>query len=142
MRRQTAFIQETAIETVLKRLLIIDDDEAILSMLADTLSPEYHVMTAQDWLEGTDLLMKEQVDLLLVDLAMPVFDGLEFIRKIRAEPQHEQLPVIVMSAYADMRKRLVGANVQAIVAKPFSVERLMRTIDALTRGSTYQAPSA
>jgi hypothetical protein len=42
-------------------------------------------MTAQDWLEGTDLLMKEQVDLLLVDLAMPVFDGQEFIRKIRSD---------------------------------------------------------
>ena len=81
--------------------MIIDDDEAIVSMLVDTLSPDYHIMAAQDWLEGTDLLMKEQVDLLLVDLAMPVFDGQEFIRKIRAEPQHEMLPVIVMSAYAE-----------------------------------------
>jgi DNA-binding response OmpR family regulator len=138
VRRQTAVVQETAIETDLRRLLIIDDDEAILSMLADTLSPDYHIVTAQDWLEGTDLLMKEQVDLLLVDLAMPVFDGLEFITKIRSEPQHAELPVIVMSAYADMRERLAGADVQAIIAKPFSVERLMQTNDALTRGSTHQ----
>jgi hypothetical protein len=43
VRRQTTVIQETAIETALKRLLIIDDDEAILSMLADTLSPDYHI---------------------------------------------------------------------------------------------------
>lgn len=78
--------------------------------------------------------MKEQVDLLLVDLAMPIFDGLEFIRKIRSEPQHAELPVIVMSAYADMRERLADAGVQAIIAKSFSVDQLMHIINALTRG--------
>jgi CheY-like chemotaxis protein len=98
-------------------------------------------MTAQDWLEGTDLLMKEQVDLLLVDLAMPVFDGQEFIRKIRSEPQHVESPVLVMSAYADMLERLAGANVQAIIGKPLSVERLIQTISILTRGLTQWVTS-
>jgi len=45
--------------------LIIDDGETILSMLADTFLSDYHVMTAQDWPEGTDLLMREQIDLVL-----------------------------------------------------------------------------
>jgi DNA-binding response OmpR family regulator len=123
------------IEPQRKRLLIIDDDEAILGMLADALSMAYHTITAQDWLEGVDLLMKEQVDLLLVDLSMPIFDGLEFIRKVRAEPQHTHLPVIVMSAYADLRERLAEAKVDAIIAKPFSLDHLLNTIRPLL-GST------
>src|SRR5437588_4675739 len=110
------------------RLLIIDDDEAILSLISDSLSPEYHVVAVQDWLQGTDLLMKESFDLLIVDLAMPIFDGMEFIRKVRSDGVHHQTPIIVVSAYPNLRERLNAANVQAIVAKPFSILQFTRTV--------------
>ncbi len=51
------------------RILAIDDDDAILSLLADALSPPHQVATAQEWLEGVDLLMNQQFDLLIIDLA-------------------------------------------------------------------------
>src|ERR1700737_3253465 len=107
--------------TVPVRLLVIDDDEAFLSLMKDSLSPAYHIVAVQDWLQGTDLLMKERFDLLIVDLAMPIFDGMEFIRKMRSDGLHRQMPVIVVSAYPDLRERLAEANVQAIIAKPFSI---------------------
>ena len=110
------------------RLLIIDDDEAILSLIKDTLSPDYHVVAVQDWLQGTDLLMKERFDLLIVDLAMPVFDGMEFINKMRTDGLHRQTPIIVISAYSDLRERLNSADVQAIVAKPFSLRHFTHTV--------------
>ncbi len=111
------------------RLLVIDDDEAILSLLKDLLSPDYQVVTAQDWLEGVDLLMNERFNLLIMDLGMPVFDSVEFINKVRSEPAHKRLPIIVISAYPDLRERLSESTVQAILAKPFSLEQLTRTID-------------
>ena len=110
------------------RLLIIDDDEAILSLIADSLSADYQVIAVQDWLHGTDLLMKERFDLLIVDLAMPIFDGMEFITKIRADGTHHATPIIVISAYPNLRERLGSANVQAIVAKPFSISHFSRTV--------------
>ena len=110
------------------RLLIIDDDEAILSLMEDSLSPDYHIVAVQDWLQGTDLLMKERFDLLIVDLAMPIFDGMEFIKKMRSDGLHRQTPIIVISAYSNLRERLSSANVQAIVAKPFSIRHITQTV--------------
>lgn len=110
------------------RLLVIDDDEAILSLISDSLTPDYHIVAVQDWLHGTDLLMKERFDLLIVDLAMPIFDGVEFINKMRADGLHRQTPVIIISAYSDLRERLRSANVQAIVAKPFSPRHFSHTV--------------
>jgi len=110
------------------RLLIIDDDEAILSLITDSLSEHYQVVAVQDWLHGTDLLMREPFDLLIVDLAMPVFDGMEFISKMRADGTHHTTPIIVISAHPNLRERLRSANVQAIVAKPFSIGHLTRTV--------------
>ena len=116
------------------RLLIIDDDEAILSLIKDSLSPDYHIVAVQDWLQGTDLLMKERFDLLIVDLAMPIFDGMEFISKMRSDGLHRQTPVIVISAYSDLRDRLSSANVQAIVAKAFSIRHLTHTVGQVLAG--------
>jgi two-component system, chemotaxis family, chemotaxis protein CheY len=116
------------------RLLIIDDDEAILSLITDSLSPDYHIVAVQDWLQGTDLLMKERFDLLIVDLAMPIFDGMEFINKMRSDGLHRQTPVIVISAYSDLRDRLSSANVQAIIAKPFSLRHLTHTVGQVLAG--------
>jgi two-component system, chemotaxis family, chemotaxis protein CheY len=116
------------------RLLIIDDDEAILSLITDSLSPNYHIVAVQDWLQGTDLLMKERFDLLIVDLAMPIFDGMEFINKMRSDGLHRQTPVIVISAYSDLRDRLSSANVQAIIAKPFSLRHLTHTVGQVLAG--------
>jgi len=117
------------------RLLIIDDDEAILSLIKDSLiSPDYHIVAVQDWLQGTDLLMKERFDLLIVDLAMPFFDGMEFINKLRTDGLHRQTPVIVISAYSDLRERLSSANVQAIVAKPFSIRHFTHTVAEVLAG--------
>ena len=121
------------------RLLIIDDDEAILSLIEDSLSPAYHIVAVQDWLQGTDLLMKERFDLLIVDLAMPIFDGMEFINKLRSDGLHRQTPIIVMSAYSDLRERLSSANVQAIVAKPFSIRHFTHTVADVLAGSAAQS---
>ena len=118
------------------RLLIIDDDEAILSLITDSLSADYQVIAVQDWLHGTDLLMKEPFDLLIVDLAMPVFDGMEFITKIRADGMHHATPIIVISAHPNLRERLRSANIQAIVAKPFSISHFTHTVaQVLTAGN-------
>jgi CheY-like chemotaxis protein len=130
----TPEIMEARLSATPARLLIIDDDEAILSLIKDSLSPDYHVVAVQDWLQGTDLLMKERFDLLIVDLAMPFFDGMEFINKLRSDGLHRQTPIIVVSAYSDLRERLSSANVQAIVAKPFSLKHFTHTVAQVLAG--------
>jgi DNA-binding response OmpR family regulator len=122
------------------RILVIDDDETILELLTDALSPEYYVATAHDALEGVEHLMGDHFDLLIIDLGMPVLDGVELIHKIRANSPFTKIPILVLSAYPELRTRLRGSDVQAIMAKPFSIEQLNRTVAKIVDG--IPAPSA
>jgi two-component system, OmpR family, KDP operon response regulator KdpE len=116
------------------RILVIDDDETILDLLKDTLSPNYQIATAHDSLEGVELMMSERFDLMIIDLGMPVLDGVELIQKIRANSPFDKIPILVLSAYPELRTRLRGSDVQAIMAKPFSVDQLQRTVAQIIEG--------
>lgn len=116
------------------RILVIDDDETILELLSDALTPEYQVATAHDALEGVELLMSAHFDLLIVDLGMPVLNGVDLIQKIRANSPFEKIPILVLSAYPELRTRLRGSDVQAIMAKPFSIEQLHSSVASIVNG--------
>lgn len=113
------------------RILVIDDDEAILELLQDALSSDYDIATAHDALEGVELMMSEHLDLLIIDLGMPVLNGVELIQKIRASSPFANIPILVLSAYPELRDRLRGSEVQTVMAKPFSIEQLNRTVAGL-----------
>ena len=117
-----------------RRILVIDDDETILDLLKDTLSPEYQISTAHDSLEGVELMMSERFDLLIIDLGMPVLDGVELIGKIRQNSPFNKIPILVLSAYPELRARLRGADVDAVMAKPFGIEHLQKTVGKIISG--------
>ncbi len=123
------------------RILVIDDDETILDLLKDTLSPPYQIATAHDSLEGVEMMMSDRFDLMIIDLGMPVLDGVELIGKIRANSPFDKIPILVLSAYPELRARLRGADVQGIMAKPFSIDQLQRTVAKIIQGETGHAPS-
>lgn len=121
------------------RILVIDDDETILDLLKDTLGPDYYIATAHDSLEGVELMMSERFDLMIIDLGMPVLDGVELIQKIRSNSPFDKIPILVLSAYPELRTRLRGSDVQAIMAKPFSIDQLQRTVAKIVQGESGQA---
>lgn len=123
------------------RILVIDDDETILDLLSDTLSPDYQISTAHDSLEGVELMMSERFDLLIIDLGMPVLDGVELIQKIRANSPFNKIPILVLSAYPELRARLRGADVEAVMAKPFSIDMLQKTVGRIVAGEAGRTPS-
>jgi CheY-like chemotaxis protein len=109
-------------------LLVIDDDEAILQLLSDSLQDSYEVRTANDVLAAADLLQEQRFDLMILDLNMPVMSGEDLLDIFRVHPGFNQTPIIVISAYPDLIKRLANARVQAVFPKPFSLEELRRAI--------------
>lgn len=117
------------------RILVIDDDEAILGLIRDTLASRYDVEATAEWLNGTDRLMREDYDLLILDLAMPVFDGPEFVKRLRANRQRKHMPILVISAYPNLRARVDANKVDGILAKPFPLTELDRAVDKLVGGS-------
>ncbi len=117
------------------RILVVDDDPSILGLLADLLSPFYTVFTKYDAVEAIQQLDWEPVDLLIIDLNMPVLLGEEAIRMIKNRPGGYALPVLAISGDREIHQRLLGTDVQAIVEKPFSTDRLLHIVEDLLERS-------
>ncbi len=109
-------------------ILVIDDDESVLELIEDVLSPKYEVEAVSDPFTGVELLNREHFDALIVDLGMPHLDGIELIRRLRAQPNTRELPIIAVSAFDQLRERIADVPVNAVVAKPFSVRKFEQTV--------------
>lgn len=113
----------------MRRILIADDDLGILQAMESLLSQNYRVITARDGEEVLESLDREPVDLVILDLLMPLLDGEDALVALRE--RGFRLPVIVMSAHGDRlgRTRLLGAD--DFLAKPFEFRELERMIERL-----------
>jgi CheY-like chemotaxis protein len=115
------------------RLLVVDDDEHIRDALADILSDEGYVIDtanqgqdALDRLRSTDTLP----DLILLDLMMPVMDGTELLKRLKADPRLAGIPVVVLTA---MGQRATVTTADAVFAKPVDLNALLEQIQRLCR---------
>lgn len=107
---------------MVKRILIVEDDEGIALGVTDLLlDMEYEVSRAGNGIEGMKVLSKISVEGVLLDLNMPVMDGLTFLEHLRRGPRYATLPVIVMSAVIDNATLAIGRDrgVSHYLRKPF-----------------------
>ena len=111
-----------------ERILVVDDDKEIAQMIKDILEiKHYRVFIASDGLKAIELSNRERMDLILLDIRMPMFSGYWFCDAFRQKPSTRMVPVIVISALSgkeDIEKAYrVGAS--AYLKKPFSAEELL-----------------
>src|SRR3569623_3341422 len=91
------------------RVLTVDDSRAILAMLHHTLSNAgFEVLQAEDGQKGRDVLAVEDVDVVITDINMPVRDGIEFIKQVRASGEHNSLPILILTTETSHDKRDPG----------------------------------
>jgi two-component system chemotaxis response regulator CheY len=113
------------------RVLTVDDSRTILAMLHHTLSNAgFEVLQAEDGKQGLDVLKTEQVDVVITDINMPVMDGIEFIRHVRATGNHQSLPILILTTETSQDKRDQGkaAGGTGWIVKPFDPEKLISVI--------------
>ncbi|HVW93081.1 MAG TPA: response regulator [Devosia sp.] len=113
------------------RVLTVDDSRTILAMLRHTLSSAgFEVLQAEDGQKGLGVLAREKVDLVITDINMPVMDGIEFIRKVRASGAHQSLPILILTTETSQEKRDQGraAGGTGWIVKPFDPEKLINVI--------------
>lgn len=113
------------------RVLTIDDSRTILAMLQHTLGAAgFEVLQATDGRQGLDLLQREAVDVVLTDVNMPVMDGIEFIRQVRASGQFNSLPILILTTETSQDKRDQGsaAGGTGWIVKPFDPHKLVSVI--------------
>jgi len=110
-----------------KRVLIVDDEESNIELLSRYLIKEgYDVVGAFNGQEALDSTSLSLPDLVLIDMKMPVMDGLIFCQKIRADFMARSLPIILLSAYNTLEDRLRGlrVGVDDYIGKPFNLEEV------------------
>jgi len=115
-------------------ILYVEDNDDNIYMLRNRLTRQgFDVLVARDGASGIDMARSEQPDLVLMDLGLPVLDGWEAARRLKADPATCRIPVIALSAHA-----MSGDRVQALEAgcddydvKPVEWRRLLTKIKAL-----------
>jgi DNA-binding response OmpR family regulator len=116
------------------RILIVEDDPAILRGLADNLAFEsYEVLTATDGELACALIREKKPDLIILDLMLPRLSGYEVCRRIRSEGV--ATPIVMLTARGEETDRILGLDLGAddYVTKPFSVRELLARVRAILR---------
>ena len=113
------------------RVLTVDDSRTILAMLRHTLTNAgFEVLQAEDGQQGLDVLNRESVDIVITDINMPVMDGIEFIRNVRASGQHQSLPILILTTETSQEKRDQGKSAGGTgwIVKPYDPDKLSSVI--------------
>ena len=114
-------------------ILIIDDNEEILSFLTSAFSTTYKCIAAKNGKDGLDMALKMHPDIVIVDEMMPVMTGMEFCHQLRKATHMASVPVIMLTAKDDSSTELnsMKAGVDVFMSKPFDLNRLTLRIQQL-----------
>ena len=113
------------------KIIAVDDAATIRNMVSFTLKGAGHeVREAGDGREAIELLKQSTVDLVITDVNMPIMDGLELTRQLRALPAFARIPIILLTTESDPAKKLLGraAGATGWIVKPFSQEQLLALV--------------
>jgi len=113
-----------------KRILLVEDEEDNMQILRDLLTSDYEIDEAVDGAQALAAVAKRRPDLILMDIQLPVIDGYEATRRIKADSALRSIPIIAITSYAlgedEMRARSAGCD--DFVAKPYSPRQLLAKV--------------
>ncbi len=115
------------------RILLVEDNELNLDMLSRRLRrKKFEVLVAEDGQEGIQVAVAERPDLILMDMSLPVLDGWQATRRLKANPETRGIPVIALTAHAmaEDRQKALAAGCDDYDTKPVEFKRLLRKIAA------------
>jgi two-component system, OmpR family, phosphate regulon response regulator PhoB len=123
-------------------ILIIEDERSLADVLSYNLSNEgYEVLTAGDGQEGLRRAQTALPDLIILDLMLPVMDGLQVCRQLKGNPQTQDIRILMLTARSEEVDEIVGFNMGAddYVTKPFKIKPLIHRVKALLRRPSASA---
>jgi len=114
------------------RILIAEDfEENRIALKLILKYTGFDVIEAEDGQQAIEAVRREEPDLVLMDITLPVIDGLQATREIRSDEKFERLPIIVVSAHdnEDVRRQAAEAGGSEYISKPIEIEELKKLID-------------
>jgi CheY-like chemotaxis protein len=118
----------------MSKILLVEDNELNRDMLSRRLLRKgYDVLTAKDGAEGAAIAASEKPDLILMDMSLPVLDGWEATRRLKAVPETRSIPVIALTAHAmsDDKQKALQVGCDDYDTKPIELPRLLEKIERL-----------
>ena len=116
------------------RILLVEDNEMNRDMLSRRLERRgFDVTMAVDGREGVDMARGGEYDLILMDMSLPVIDGWETTRRVKANPDTKAIPIIALTAHAmvEDKDKAIAAGCDDFDTKPVDIQRLVDKIQAL-----------
>jgi CheY-like chemotaxis protein len=124
------------------KILLVEDNEMNRDMLSRRLArKEYEVLVAVDGKEGVEMAGSVAPDLILMDMSLPVMDGWEATRQLKASPETKAIPIIALTAHAMSgdREKAIEAGCDDYDTKPIELPRLLAKMEDLL-GEKKAAP--
>ncbi len=124
-----------------EKILVVDDEKDLVELISYNLLKEgLAVSKAFDGETALKLVKDEDPDLMILDLMLPGIQGLEICKRIRRDPEHATLPIIMLTAKGTEVDKVLGLEVGAddYVTKPFSVKELLARVRSLLRRSSME----
>jgi len=121
-------------ERQMTKILVVEDNEMNRDMLSRRLvRKKYEVLVAVDGRESVEMARSEAPDLVLMDMSLPVMDGWEATRQLKASPATQAIPIIALTAHAMSgdREKAMEAGCDDYDTKPVELPRLLGKIEAL-----------
>ena len=115
------------------KILVVEDNDELLTLMLQVLSKNYHVFTAKNGKQAMNIIMKEKLDLVVSDVMMPIMDGIELTKRIKSNKSFWQLPIILLTAKnkEEDKTEAYSIGADAYIPKPFKFEELEVRISAL-----------
>jgi CheY-like chemotaxis protein len=117
-----------------RQVVAIDDEPSIIVVITASLQPNgFEVSAAPNGPQGLELIARIKPDLVLLDLLMPDMNGLEVLQRLKADPDLQQIPVVIVSAMTDPggRSQCLKSGAADYLAKPFSPYELLDMINSV-----------
>jgi two-component system alkaline phosphatase synthesis response regulator PhoP len=127
------------------KILVVDDESDIIEFISYNLKKEgYEVFTASNGKEALPIAKKNKPDLILLDVMMPIMDGIETCKQIKADPDFAKTFVVFLTARAEEYSEIEGFNVGAddYIAKPIKPKVLISRLNAILRRKVKETVAA
>lgn len=117
----------------MKKILLVDDSTIVRNTLKTGLSEHYEVLEAADGQQGLDVAKSNEVDMFIIDVNMPVMDGITLTSKLRELSQYKSSPIVMLTteSRADKREQGKVAGANGWMVKPCDSEKLLGVISKL-----------
>ncbi len=114
-----------------KRILVIEEVELNIDLLVQLLEDRYEILAARDGESGVAMTIQERPDLILMDLSLPVIDGWEATRRIKADPRLSHIPIIALTARTmkEDQERAMASGCDGWLVKPLDEDLLFETLE-------------